>query len=131
MSDQEMSIYEFLGGESGVRRLSHRFYEIMDTFEEAKNIRAMHPDSLHGSTEKFFLFLSGWLGGPSLYIEKYGHPRLRMRHLPFAIDKNARDEWMFCMKIALREQISQKEIRDQIEEAFGNLATHMQNQYES
>ena len=131
MSDQELSIYEFLGGESGVRRLSQRFYEIMDTLEEAKTIREMHPDSLETSSEKFFLFLSGWFGGPSLYIQKYGHPRLRMRHLPFAIDKKARDEWMLCMNIALQEQVPQQEIREQIEEAFGNLATHMQNQNES
>jgi hemoglobin len=127
MSDQETSIYEFIGGEQSVRSLSHRFYELMDTLEEAKEIRAMHPKSLEESTEKFFEFLSGWFGGPPVYMKKHGHPRLRMRHFPFAIDKKARDAWMLCMRIALAEHIPQKEIRSQIENAFSNMATHMQN----
>jgi hemoglobin len=99
----------------------------MDTLEEAKEIREMHPESLEESTEKFFAFLSGWFGGPQLYIQQHGHPRLRMRHFPFAIDKKARDAWMLCMRIALAEHIPQKEVRTQIEEAFSKMATHMQN----
>lgn len=127
MRKEKTSIYEIMGGEQSVRSLSHRFYELMDTLEEAKEIRAMHPESLEESVEKFFKFLSGWFGGPQLYIQKHGHPKLRMRHFPFSIDTNARDAWMLCMRIALAEHIPKKDIRIQIEEAFSNMAKHMQN----
>lgn len=130
MSDDHISIYEYLGGESTVRSLAFRFYDLMDTLEEAKELRAIHPSSLETSKEKFFDFLSGWFGGPPRYIEKHGHPRLRMRHMPFHIDKKARDAWMHCMRIALAEHIPNKEIREQIEGSFASLATHMQNQSE-
>ena len=130
MSDQHISIYEYLGGEKSIRSLAHRFYDLMDTLDEAKELRSIHPESLEDSKEKFFAFLSGWFGGPQKYVEQYGHPRLRMRHMPFHIDKKARDQWMHCMKIALREHIPSRDIREQIEASFGNLATHMQNQPE-
>ncbi len=64
------SPYEVLGGAAGVQRLAHRFYELMDELPEACTVRKMHPESLHGSEENLFEFLSGWFGGPSLYIEK-------------------------------------------------------------
>jgi len=130
MSQENMSIYTYLGGDDGVRNLVFRFYELMDTLEETQHIRKMHPNDLAESKEKFFDFLSGWFGGPQRFIQKYGHPRLRMRHFPFKIDKRARDEWMLCMKIALAEQIREKSVRLQIEELFANMATHMQNQAE-
>ncbi len=130
MSEDHVSIYEYLGGEKTVKSLAYRFYDLMDTLETAKELRAIHPESLDESKEKFFLFLCGWFGGPQLYVQQYGHPRLRMRHMPFRIDKKARDAWMHCMKIALREHIPHKEVREQIEASFGNLATHMQNQPE-
>ena len=129
MSQDHMSIYQYLGGDTGVRSLVFRFYELMDTLEETKMIRQMHPQDLTESKEKFFDFLSGWFGGPQRFIEKYGHPRLRMRHFPFAIDKKARDQWMLCMQIALAEHIPNRDVRKQIEELFANMATHMQNQH--
>jgi len=129
MSQDHMSIYQYLGGDTGVRSLVFRFYELMDTLEETKEIRQMHPPDLTESKEKFFEFLSGWFGGPQRFIEKYGHPRLRMRHFPFAIDKQARDQWMLCMQIALAEHIPNRDVRKQIEELFANMATHMQNQH--
>ena len=129
MSQEHMSIYQYLGGDTGVRSLVFRFYEIMDTLEETKLIRQMHPQDLTESKEKFFDFLSGWFGGPQRFIEKYGHPRLRMRHFPFAIDKQARNQWMLCMQIALAEHIPNRDVRKQIEELFANMATHMQNRH--
>ena len=131
MSQDQMSIYQYLGGDAGVRSLVFRFYDIMDTRVEAKTLRMMHPPDLQESKEKFFDFLSGWFGGPQRFVEKYGHPRLRMRHLPFAIDKKARDEWMLCMRIALAEHIPNTDVRKQIEEVFARMATHMQNQQEN
>lgn len=127
----EMSMYERIGGAPVVQRLADRFYDHMDSLSGAKTIRAMHASSLTASREKLFLFLSGWLGGPPLYVEKYGHPRLRMRHFPFAIDTRARDEWMLCMDSALHDVIDDPELRDALFGAFFRLADHMRNQPEA
>ncbi|MDP3483558.1 MAG: group II truncated hemoglobin, partial [Sulfuricella sp.] len=83
--------YERIGGEEVVRKLVDRFYDLMDQQQDLQGIRELHAKSLKASREKLFLFLSGWLGGPQLYVEKYGHPRLRQRHLPFAIGESERD----------------------------------------
>ena len=125
--EKYVSIFEILGGKAGVRQLVDRFYDLMSTKPAAKTILDMHPKSLQSSREKFYLFLVGWFGGPPLYMEKYGHPRLPMRHFPFAIDSAARDAWMLCMREALAEQIPQPEIRTQIEGAFARMANHMRN----
>ena len=128
MSDEKyVSIYEIMGKEKGIRLLVDRFYDLMSVKKEAEDILKMHPANLEESREKLYLFLVGWFGGPSLYIEKYGHPRLRARHLPFAIDSAARDAWMLCMKQALAEQIENAAIREQIERAFAGIANHMRN----
>lgn len=119
--------YEELGGEAGVQRLVHRFYELMDTLPEAYTVRQMHPESLTGSAEMLFEFLSGWFGGPSLYIAKKGHPRLRMRHAPYAVGTVARDEWMLCMKQALTEQVSDVAFQARLIETFAQMANHMVN----
>jgi hemoglobin len=97
----EQTPYELIGAESGVRELVDRFYDHMDSETEAADVRSLHAKSLRASREKLFLFLSGWLGGPDLYVQKYGHPMLRRRHLPFAIGKRERDQWMHCMRKAL------------------------------
>lgn len=119
--------YEELGGEAGVQRLVHRFYELMDTLPEAYTVRQMHPESLAGSEEMLFEFLSGWFGGPSLYIAKKGHPRLRMRHAPYAVGTTARDEWMLCMKQALTEQVSDVAFQARLIDTFAQMADHMVN----
>ncbi len=103
MANTELSLYELVGGEAGLRALVERFYDLIDSAPEAAQIRALHPKSLKQSREKFFMFLSGWTGGPQLYVEKYGHPRLRMRHIPFAISFTERDQWIWCMHKALDE----------------------------
>lgn len=118
--------YERLG-EEGVRRLVDRFYDRMDKLPEAAEVRAMHPRDLRGSREKLFWFLSGWLGGPPLYVEKKGHPRLRARHLPFAIDDAARDQWMLCMRQALAEVVEDAELSAYLERQLGRVADHMRN----
>lgn len=119
--------YERIGGEEGVRRLVERFYDLMDSLPEAQTIRALHAKSLKSSRDKLFRFLSGWLGGPALYIERYGHPRLRMRHFPFAIASTERDEWMTCMKRALEETVEDAALRNELVEAFLRVADHMRN----
>jgi len=119
--------YQLLGGESAVYKLVDRFYDLMDEKEEVEALRNMHAKNLRVSREKLFLFLSGWLGGPQLYVEKYGHPMLRRRHLPFAIGEAERDQWLLCMNIALDEQTGEP-LRQQLKTAFAKVGDHMMNQ---
>lgn len=120
--------YQRLGGEAAVRRLVERFYEWMDRLPEARVIRAMHPEDLGPAKEKLFLFLSGWLGGPPLYAERYGPPRLRQKHLPFPVDAAARDAWMACMNRALEEQVADLDLREQLKASFFKTADFLRNQ---
>ena len=99
MVSEPTTPYAELGGEAGIRRLVHRFYQLMDTLPEAWDVRQMHPEDLSGSEEKLFMYLTGWLGGPPLYEQAHGHPRLRARHLPFTIASRERDQWLMCMKL--------------------------------
>ena len=127
---QQQTAYEQLGGEIGVRKLVDLFYDNMDRLEEAQGIRSLHAKSLKVSREKLFLFLSGWLGGPDLYIQKYGHPRLRARHLPFSIGQSERDEWMLCMRKALQQMDIPEKLRSELEQSFWKTADFMRNRAE-
>ena len=122
--------YDRLGGEAGVRRLVDRFYDYMDTEGKATEVRGLHAKSLRASRDKLFLFLSGWLGGPDLYVQKHGHPMLRRRHLPFAIGTRERDQWMHCMRLALADMPIDDALRQKLEQAFMATADHMRNQPE-
>lgn len=121
------TLYEQLGGEEVVLRLVTRFYDIMDERADASVVRGLHAASLKVSRDKLFKFLSGWTGGPNLYIEQYGHPRLRARHLPFAIGTRARDEWMLCMEAAIAEVVEDVATARELNEAFARMADHMIN----
>ncbi len=123
----EPAPYELLGGDSGVRRLVDRFYALMDEVPEYHGIRKLHPQDLLGSREKLHLFLSGWLGGPPLYVEKYGHPMLRARHLPFAIGSAERDAWLACMLQAMEDTGVAEPLRDALLKAFFGTADWMRN----
>ena len=127
MTSETPTHYERLGGDEGIRRLVDRFYDLMDTAPEAATIRRLHATSLKASREKLHLFLTGWTGGPPVYVEKHGHPRLRMRHFPFAISTRERDEWLWCMDRALDEQPMPDTLREQLRERFHALADHMRN----
>lgn len=126
-SKEDTSLYAAIGGEEAVRRLTHRFYALMDALPETRAIRRMHPSDLAGSEHNLFEYLSGWLGGPALYVARKGHPRLRMRHLPFAIGPAERDQWMRCMRQALDEVVADARLRADLAQAFDGLATHMIN----
>jgi hemoglobin len=110
-----------------VRQLVDRFYDLMDSAPEATHVRALHAETLKRSREKLYMFLSGWLGGPQLYVEQYGHPRLRARHLPFTIGKRERDEWLWCMDRALTEQEMADSLREMLRQKLHDLADHMRN----
>ncbi|MBQ4839922.1 MULTISPECIES: group II truncated hemoglobin [Pseudoalteromonas] len=124
----ERTPYELIGGESGALALANRFYDIMESDPYAKPLYDMHPLPLDRIRQVFFEFLSGWLGGPDLFVEKYGHPRLRMRHMPFTIDKELRDQWMYCMDKALDTEIDNPLLREGLRKSLAQLATHMINQ---
>ncbi|MEW9897505.1 group II truncated hemoglobin [Chitinivorax sp. PXF-14] len=123
----ELSAYELLGGEAVVRQLVDRFYEIMASDPRAAHIREMHPADLTSSRDKLFMFLSGWLGGPDLFVQKHGHPMLRARHLPFAVDEAARDQWMLCMLQAMAEIPMEDALRERLEVSFWRTADFMRN----
>ncbi|CAN1487142.1 COG2346 Truncated hemoglobins [Burkholderiaceae bacterium] len=124
---QAMTPYNALGGADAVRALVDRFYELMDEWPETFALRQMHPADLGHARQSLYEFLSGWLGGPALYIEKNGHPRLRMRHMPYAIGYAERDQWMMCMRTALTERVSDPDLRAALVGAFAQMADHMVN----
>jgi hemoglobin len=123
----KLTPYERLGGEDGVRRLVHRFYELMDELPEAYEVRKLHPESLQNSEQNLFEYLSGWFGGPTMYTDKKAHPRMRMRHAPYAVTPSAKDEWMMCMNQSLTEQVEDVTFRDHLIATFAGLAEHMVN----
>ncbi len=131
MTELKSSLYDLIGGEAGLRSLVDRFYDLLDSSPEAKDIRALHPKSLKQSREKFFMFLSGWSGGPPLYIEKHGHPRLRMRHQPFSIGVLERDQWLWCMNKALDESQIAPEVIEHLKPRFAEAADFLRNRVEN
>ena len=128
ISTSSQTHYQRIGGEEKVRALVRRFYQLMDELPEAYGIRKLHAADLQGATDKLFKFLSGWMGGPQLYVEQFGHPMLRRRHMPFAIGDAERDQWLMCMKQALDETVDDEDLRKELISAFSKVADHMRNQ---
>ncbi|KJF73558.1 MULTISPECIES: group II truncated hemoglobin [Rhizobium/Agrobacterium group] len=128
MSGETITLYEAIGGDATVRALARRFYELMDTLPEAARCRAIHPADLSGSESKFYDYLTGYLGGPPVYVEKHGHPMLRRRHFAAPIGPAERDEWLLCFRRAMDETIENPKLRDIIWGPVERLAFHMQNQ---
>jgi hemoglobin len=124
---EKVTYYSKLGGEQGVRALVDRFYDLMAELPAAQEILDLHPKDLTSSRNKLFMFLSGFLGGPSLYIEKYGHPRLRARHLPFPIGKRERDQWLLCMDQAIDELVDEAILVEFLKTTFSKTADFMRN----
>lgn len=123
----EKTPFEELGGEAIVRRLVDRFYDLMDALPEAYVIRKIHQDDLASARQKLFEYFCGWLGGPALYEAKYGHPRMRARHMPFAIGEAERDAWLLCMAQAFDEVLPAGEPRDAFWQRVVGLADWMRN----
>ena len=119
--------FERLGGEPGVRALVDRFYDLMDLEPAYAELRALHPPDLTGSRDKLFWFLCGWLGGPNHYIERFGHPMLRARHLPYAIGTRERDQWMACMLSAMTELQVEPALATRLAESLFGTADWMRN----
>lgn len=117
--------YEEIGGADELLRLVNRFYDIIE--EESPHLRAMLPTDTSVSRAKLFEFLSGWMGGPPLYYEKRGHPKLRMRHFPFSIGDPEAVEWMRCMTKAMEDEEVPDQLRSFLESQFTNTSLHLRN----
>ena len=126
------TLYDLLGGEPEathkIREIVEAFYDVMDSDEKAKTIRLMHPEDLSSSREKLFMFLTGWTGGPQLYTERYGHPFLRRRHLPFKIGEEERDQWIYCMTKGMLNLKMEEEKIKALLNALYPIADFMRNQ---
>jgi len=125
--ENKVTTYEKIGGEATVGKLCDRFYELMDSVPQFLELRAMHPESLAETREKLFMFLSGWFGGPDLFVEKHGHPMLRARHMPFSIGIKERDQWVACMVLAMEDVGIDADVRKVLLNNFFNTADFMRN----
>ena len=126
-SDVQETAYARIGAEPGVRALVERFYDLMDLEPDYAALRAVHGPTLEDAREKLFLYLCGWLGGPQHYTDRFGHPRLRMRHMPFKIGTVERDQWLACMDQAMGEVGVDETLRERLRGAFYQTADWMRN----
>jgi len=127
MSEEGITAYEALGGDRPLRAVVDRFYDLMETDPAYTELYAIHPKPTTQARDRLYEFLSGRLGGPNLYMERHGHPRLRMRHMPFAIGPMERDQWVACMDRAMEEQGVHPELVVMLTNFFTGVAAHMQN----
>lgn len=123
-----VSVFDSIGGEARVRELVDRFYDLMDLDTDLAALRAAHGPSLERARDHLFWFLCGWMGGPDHYVERFGHPRLRMRHMPFKIGTRERDEWVVCMGRAMKDIAVPEPLAERLLGSFFNTADWMRNQ---
>ena len=128
VGSNKSTFYQLLGGTEKIRELVETFYDIMDADPKASPIRTLHPTDLTSSREKLFMFLAGWTGGPQLYMERYGHPRLRQRHMPFSIGEAERDQWIYCMIQAMHTLKFDDKLMQNLAEQLYGVADFMRNQ---
>jgi hemoglobin len=132
MNIQDKPVFEtpfaWVGGEDAVRALVNRFYDLMDIEPSYQALRDAHGSTLQDARDKLFWFLCGWLGGPEHYTERFGHPRLRMRHMPFSIGVLERDQWLACMDQAMVELALDPVLRERLNGSFFKTADWMRNQ---
>ena len=121
------SIFELIGGAAPLRAMVDRFYDLMELEPEFAGLRALHPSVLDGSRDKLYWFLSGWSGGPDLYIQQFGHPRLRARHLPYPIATPERDQWLRCMAHAMQDTGLDDALQLRLMQSFYETADWMRN----
>ncbi len=120
--------FEWIGGEEKVRALVERFYDLMDLEPAYADLRGTHGDTLENARQRLFWFLCGWLGGPNYYTDQFGHPALRMRHMPFKIGIKERDQWLACMDQAMGETAVPDALRARLKNSFFQTADWMRNQ---
>ena len=124
MSDQQITVYEAVGGEPYFTALVKRFYAAV---VDDELLRPMYPRDLEGAEERLRLFLMQYWGGASTYSDRRGHPRLRMRHNPYPVDIAARDAWLRAMVAAVEAEPPEEPMRSAILEYFVRSADFMRN----
>ena len=122
------SLYERIGGSEKIRELVRRFYDLMDLEPKYLELREVHGSTLEEAGNRLYMFLSGWLGGPDLYTEQHGHPRLRSRHFPFNIGSLERDQWVACLMQACAELEIDEAVQKAMLPQIYALAEWMRNQ---
>ena len=128
MPDTEVTTpFEWIGGEDVVRAMTERFYDLMELEPAYTDLRAAHGTDLSNARQRLFWFLCGWLGGPNYYTDRFGHPMLRARHLPFEIGIKERDKWLACMTQAMQETKVPQALRERLEQSFFQTADWMRN----
>ena len=126
-ASEQVTPFDIIGGEERVKALTERFYDLMDLEPAYAALRAVHGSDLANARQRLFWFLCGWLGGPQHYIERFGHPRLRMRHMPFPIGILERDQWLACMDQAMAETELDPTLRERLQQSFFQTADWMRN----
>ena len=121
------TLYDQIGGEQGIVKLVRAYIHALKTSPEAEHLRSMYPEDLSLYECRMLEFLSGWLGGPALYLKRHGMPMLRENHRRIPIDERARDEWMGCMRRALNETVTDKTLRVSLEGAFWRMADSLRH----
>jgi hemoglobin len=129
MPDPNETLYQRLG-EAGIARLVDRLYEWMAILPEAQDVMRMHPADMDEVRARLRAFLAAWFGGPDRYTAAYGEPRMRMRHMPFAIGRSERDAWLACLYKALDDTVAAPDLRAELHDAFTRMADHMRNRVE-
>lgn len=122
--------FEQIGGEEKVKALVERFYDLMDLEPAYAALRAAHGSTLDNARQRLCWFLCGWMGGPQHYTERFGHPKLRMRHMPFKIGMTERDQWLACMDHAMGETGVDSNLRMRLNASFFQTADWMRNRGE-
>ena len=126
-TDASESLYARLGGETVLRQFVNRLYSFMDEDASVAPVRRMHSENLSYASDRLFMFLSGMLGGPPLYMEAFGHPRLRQKHLHFSIGDEERDQWMLCAQHAADQLDIEDALRDELIGVLARMADHLRN----
>ncbi|RDI26231.1 group II truncated hemoglobin [Pseudacidovorax intermedius] len=121
------TVFEWIGGEDKIRAMVERFYDLMELEPKYADLRAAHGPSLDNARQRLTWFLTGWMGGPQHYTERFGHPRLRARHLPFPIGIKERDQWLACMDQAMGETAVPEALRARLRDSFFQTADWMRN----
>ena len=128
--EKKSNLYALIGGAEKLREMVDRFYDLMELESEFSGIRVLHPTPINSSRDKLYWFLSGWMGGPDLYVEQFGHPRLRARHLPFSIGVSERDQWLRCMAWAMQDVGIEDGLQQHLMTSFYQTADWMRNKVE-
>lgn len=118
--------YEILG-EEGIRELTDAFYDFMAESSEASGIRAMHAEDLTPMKEKLAEYLTGWMGGPPIYAQKYGSVCMTGPHKGYAIGESERDQWLLCMNKALERINASDELKAMLKEPMFGIADAVKN----